>query len=107
MDQFADALSVSALASKDCNPIILVSGTMNEDTVSIIKSKVDKNSKVIAIGGTSLVSENIVTSVVNVNSSQDDKPNPSKPSSGGGGGGGSSSSNPLQEVMVLYLPHIK
>ena len=95
VDQFADALSVSALASKDCNPIILVSGTMNKDTVSIIKSKVDKNSKVIAIGGTSLVSENIVTSVANVNSSENDKPAPSKPSGGGGGGGGSSSSNPF------------
>ncbi|BAH08351.1 cell wall-binding repeat-containing protein [Clostridium kluyveri] len=93
VDQFADALSVSSLASKDCNPIILVSGTMNKDTVSIIKSKVDKDSKVIAIGGTSLVSENIVTSVVNVNSSsENDKPN--KPS-GGGGGGGSSNSNPF------------
>ncbi|WP_333860638.1 GLUG motif-containing protein [Clostridium sp.] len=97
VDQFADALSVSALASKDCNPIILVSATMNEDTVSIIKSKVDKDSKVIAIGGTSLVSENIVTSVVNVNSSgeNDKQDNPKKPSSGGGGGGGSSRSNPF------------
>ncbi len=97
VDQFVDALSVSALASKDCNPIILVSATMNEDTVSIIKSKVDKDSKVIAIGGTSLVSENIVTSIVNVNSSgeNDKQDNPKKPSSGGGGGGGSSSSNPF------------
>ncbi len=95
VDQFADALSVSALASKDCNPIILVSGTMNKDTVSIIKSKVDKSSKVIAIGGTQLVSENIVTTLVNVNSSNDNDNQGNSGSSGGGGGGGSSSSNPF------------
>lgn len=95
VDQFADALSVSALASKDCNPIILVSRTIDKDTVSIIKSKVDKNSKVIAIGGTQLVSENIVTALVNVNSSNENDDQGNSGSSGGGGGGGSSSSNPF------------
>lgn len=64
---------------------------MNKDAVSIIKSKVDKNSKVIAIGGTQLVSENIVTALVNVNSSNEND----NQGSSGGGGGGSSSSNPF------------
>ncbi|WP_446897112.1 cell wall-binding repeat-containing protein [Clostridium sp. LBM24168] len=93
VDQFADALSVSALASKDCNPIILVNGTINKDTVNIIKSKVDKNSKVIAIGGTQLVSENIVTALVNINSSIENDNQGNSGSSSDGGGGGSSGSN--------------
>ncbi|AWI05552.1 cell wall-binding repeat-containing protein [Clostridium drakei] len=89
VDQFADALSVSALAAKNCNPIILVNGAINKDSVSIIKSKVDKDSKITALGGTQLVAENILTDLANVKSSNEEK-KPSK-SSGGGGGGSSSS----------------
>ncbi len=91
VDQFADALSVSALAAKNCNPIILVNGSINKDSVSIIKSKVDKNSTVIALGGTQLVAENIVADLANVKPSTEEK-KPSK-SSGGGGGGSSSSTS--------------
>jgi putative cell wall-binding protein len=68
IDQFADALSVSALAARDCNPIILVDDTINKDTVDIIKSKVNENSKIISVGGTQLVSENIVTSLTDIKS---------------------------------------
>ncbi|NMM61892.1 cell wall-binding repeat-containing protein [Clostridium sp. P21] len=92
IDQFADALSVSALAAKNCNPIILVNGNINKDSVSIIKSKVNKDSKITALGGTQLVAENILADLANVKSSNEEK-KPSKSSSGGSGGSGGSSSS--------------
>ncbi|WP_163215931.1 cell wall-binding repeat-containing protein [Clostridium thermarum] len=52
-DNFPDALAGGALASKNCNPLILTSATPAENTLKIIKE--NNTSNLIALGGESVV----------------------------------------------------
>lgn len=64
---FADALSGSALAAKDGNPIILLGDTNQDTTLSFINSNGVK--AVNVLGGTGVLSDNIVNNVIGNGSS--------------------------------------
>lgn len=63
---FADALSGSALAGLNNNPIILV-GSSNQDSVGNFVKNNEKIKDINVIGGTGVVSEDIVSRVINSN----------------------------------------
>ncbi|QXE21241.1 hypothetical protein B5S50_10525 [Clostridium sp. 001] len=98
IDQFADALSSSALAAKNCNPVVLVNTDINKDTLNLIKSKVTKESIIIALGGEKIVSANLVDTLVNINSSPSKENNTSESS-----GGSSSSSNSNESSYTVSM----
>lgn len=98
-DQFADALSISAPASRNCNPIVLVNSSIDDKTKAIIKSNVNKNSSIIAIGGTLLVSDRIVNSLVDLKSSDENHS-----SDGSGDSGNSSSKSQYTVYKELSFP---
>lgn len=64
-NEFADALSASALAAKTSSPLILTYNSVNIDTEKFLKENA-KNGKVTAIGGTIAVPESIVSSLQDI-----------------------------------------
>ncbi len=63
-NKFADALSGAALASKTSSPMILVQSSMNADSARYLVSKENLNTKILALGGESAVSNSIVKSAI-------------------------------------------
>lgn len=59
-NEFADALSGSALASKTSSPMVLVQNNVNSQTVQLLKSQMAKNINVIALGGDSAVKDEVI-----------------------------------------------
>lgn len=64
--EFADALSGSALAAQKSSPIILVYKNMATNTAQFIKTKMSDKTKLTALGGTSVVADNILNAVVDI-----------------------------------------
>lgn len=64
--EFADALSTSAIASQKSSPVVLTYKTIYDKTAYFIKGKMTKNSKLIAIGGTSVVPNEIQDALIDL-----------------------------------------
>jgi putative cell wall-binding protein len=83
-NEFADALSASALAAKTASPVILTYNSVNIGIENFLKSNAAETVKVTAIGGTAAVPESIVSSLQDLLTGNGGN-------SGSGGGGGSQS----------------
>ncbi|AND83732.1 cell wall-binding repeat-containing protein [Clostridium tyrobutyricum] len=92
-NEFADALSASALASQTSSPVVLTNNALNSSTQEFIKSNFTKDTNIVSIGGQASVSDSLVTTIQNVINGTDETQNP--PTSGGGGGSSSSSNSQL------------
>lgn len=94
-DGFVDALVGSAAAAMKKAPLVLVSSTMLEETNMYINGKITSKSKITAIGGNSLIPNDIISKIVVNNNSKANENNSviSSNSSSGAGGGTSSGSN--------------
>ncbi|APM40310.1 cell wall-binding repeat-containing protein [Clostridium kluyveri] len=97
-NEFADALSGSALAAKTSSPIILTYNSMYSGTESFIKSNVSKDAIITAIGGAAAVSESLVSSLQQI-ISQSDSQDPTNPSPGGGGSSSSDDYDTLSSAL--------
>ncbi len=60
---YPDALSGSALASLTKSPVILVKEPVNEETMSFFKENMNSIQKVTALGGTAVVSDNLLGTI--------------------------------------------
>lgn len=86
-NEFADALSTSALAAKTASPIILTYNSVSLQTENFLKANAAQDAKVTAIGGIIAVPESIVSSLQDIL----DGKIPENPAPGAGGGSGSQS----------------
>ncbi len=64
--EFADALSGSSLAAQKSSPIVLIYKTINSKTADFIKTKMTKDSKLVALGGVSVVPEEILNALIDL-----------------------------------------
>ncbi|MBV4447146.1 MAG: cell wall-binding repeat-containing protein [Clostridium tyrobutyricum] len=87
-NEFADALSASALAAETSSPVVLTNNTLNSSIQEFIKSSLTKDTNVVSIGGQASVPDSLVTDIQNVINGTDETQNPST-----GGGSGSSQSD--------------
>lgn len=71
-NEYADALSASALASKTASPVMLVYNTLPSVTEGFIKANVPSSAYVIGIGGRVAVSDALLSSVQKVVSNSSD-----------------------------------
>lgn len=69
-DEFADALTGGALASKENNPIILVGESINKSIAKYIYSKLTNASTVIVLGGEKIIPDSIVNEIENISTSK-------------------------------------
>jgi putative cell wall-binding protein len=96
-DEFADALSGAALAAQKSAPLVLVYKTMTSAALDFIVGNMSGKTVVTALGGTSVVPDEIVKGVVDDYS----KANPNPGNSGSGGSGGGGSTTPVQQDTKL------
>ncbi|MDW8802587.1 cell wall-binding repeat-containing protein [Clostridium sp. A1-XYC3] len=82
-DEFADALTGSALAGKNKSPLVITGKDLSGYTKNLIKSTLNASSTITVLGGKANVSDELLDEMK--------KEIPTAPSTGGGGGGGSSS----------------
>lgn len=61
--EFADALSGSALAAQKSAPMVLVYKTISSDMADFIKESIYKDTTLIALGGTSVVPDTILSQI--------------------------------------------
>ncbi|MEA5007102.1 cell wall-binding repeat-containing protein [Clostridium tyrobutyricum] len=87
-NEFADALSASALAAQTSSPVVLTNNTLNSTIQEFIKSNLTKDTNVVSIGGQASVPDSLVNTIQNVINGTDEAQNPPT-----GGGGGSSQSD--------------
>ncbi|WP_039657080.1 cell wall-binding repeat-containing protein [Clostridium tyrobutyricum] len=85
-NEFADALSASALAARTSSPVVLTNNTLNDYTKEFIKSNLTKDTSVVSIGGQASVPDSLVTDIQNVITGTDETQDPPT-------GGGSSQSD--------------
>ncbi len=88
--EFADALSGSALAAQKSSPVILIYKTIYNKTAEFIKTKMSKDSRLIALGGTAVVPNDILDAVIDLFNGKTPGSgigNPADTTTGGGGGG--------------------
>ncbi len=62
-NEFADALSASALAAKKNAPIILVEDNLNKNTKDFIKNNISATANIVAVGGQISVSDYLLTRI--------------------------------------------
>ncbi|OAA92076.1 cell wall-binding repeat-containing protein [Clostridium ljungdahlii] len=62
-NEFADALSGSALAAEKSAPVVLVYNTISTDTANFIKSNMSKDTVLTALGGTLVVPNTILNGI--------------------------------------------
>ncbi|MGH4118054.1 cell wall-binding repeat-containing protein [Clostridium sp.] len=65
-EDFADALSGSALAAQTSSPIILKNRALNSDANAYLKSKMNSKSNVVALGGKSVISDIMVQELIDI-----------------------------------------
>lgn len=63
-DEFADALSGAPVAARTASPMVLVYKTLDASLADVINPSIMGNTKVIALGGSAVVPDAIVTQVV-------------------------------------------
>lgn len=106
-NEFADALSGSALAAKTSSPIILTYNNMYSETESFIKSNVSKDASITAIGGMAAVPESLVSSLQQIVSQISTSGSSGSTSGGSSGGGSSSGSDSDYDTLSSALSKLK
>ncbi|OBR95056.1 N-acetylmuramoyl-L-alanine amidase LytC precursor [Clostridium ragsdalei P11] len=66
---FADALAGSAVASNTSSPVVLVSNDMDTNINKYLQKRINLNTKVVALGGDSVVEDSVVGKVMDDKSS--------------------------------------
>ncbi|MBV4427558.1 cell wall-binding repeat-containing protein [Clostridium tyrobutyricum] len=101
-NEFADALSASALAAETSSPVVLTNNTLNSSIQEFIKSSLTKDTNIVSIGGQASVPDSLVTDIQNVINGTDETQN----SSTGGGSGSSQSDYDTIESVSSKLKKI-
>lgn len=86
--EFADALSGSALAAQKSSPVILIYKTIHSKTAEFIKSKISQKTNLIALGGTTVVPNEIQDALIDLFNGKTPTAGigvPGAPAAGGGG----------------------
>lgn len=87
--EFADALSASAFAAQKSSPVILVYKNIYDKTAYFVKGKMSENSKIVALGGPTVVPTEIQDAIIDLFNGKTPTSgigDTTVPSSGGGGG---------------------
>lgn len=87
-NEFADALTGSALAAKDKAPLIIVGKELSDSTKDLIKTRLTKNTTITVLGGTANIADSMVSDVITLSGA-----GTITPGGGSGGSSGSSSTN--------------
>ncbi|MBV4440603.1 cell wall-binding repeat-containing protein [Clostridium tyrobutyricum] len=95
-NEFADALSASALAAQTSSPVVLTNNTLNSSIQEFIKSNLIKDTNVVSIGGQASVPDSLVNTIQNVVNGTDETQNPP---TGGGGGSSQSDYDTIKSVL--------
>jgi putative cell wall-binding protein len=95
-NEFADALSASALAAQTSSPVVLTNNTLNSSIQEFIKSNLTKDTNVVSIGGQASVPDSLVNTIQNVVNGTDETQNPP---TGGGGGSSQSDYDTIKSVL--------
>jgi putative cell wall-binding protein len=97
-NEFADALSGSALAAQKNSPILLAYNKLSSESESYIKGKITKDSREIAIGGESVLPNSIIESIAGYIQDKND----AKPGNPGGNDSSDDSDN-HEEIPVVNV----
>lgn len=107
-DEFADALSGSALAAQKSAPIVLIYKNMTSELEKFIVSNASSSTVITALGGAAVVPDNVISNVISDYNNSNPSTNPTTPvtpthSSSGGSSGGSGGGNitPSQQDSQL------
>lgn len=101
-NEFADALSASALAAKTSSPVILTYNTLSKTVEDFIKSNMDSTAGIVPVGGTASVPDSLVSSLQKViDVSKNENPEPQNPPTGGGGSASGSNSHLISAVNSI------
>lgn len=98
-NEFADALTGSALAAKDKAPLIIVGKELSDSTKELIKTRLTNSTTITVLGGTTNISDDLVQQV------KEGVPT-TTPAAGGGGGGGTVSSDTYLSQAGTYSDKI-
>lgn len=100
-NEYADALSASALAAKTLSPVILTNNSLSSYTEDFIKSNVKSTAKLVPVGGQVSVPDSLISGIQKVvDMSSNEGENPQNPQSGGGGGSSQSDYDTLESVYT-------
>ncbi|MFC0904962.1 cell wall-binding repeat-containing protein [Clostridium sp. MT-14] len=91
-NEFADALTGSALAAKNKNPLIITGYTLSSSTKDFLDENVPKNSTLTVLGGTGNISDSLADEIKDAFGK----------ASNGGGGGGSTETNLASTIQSNY-----
>ncbi|BDR63632.1 cell wall-binding repeat-containing protein [Clostridium tetani] len=91
-NEFADALSCSALAAQNSAPIVLTYKNINKNLKNFVRENLKDSSKITIIGGEANVPSSIMYEITKLDSNKDDKKEKDKETNVSSGGGGGSSS---------------
>ncbi|WP_190972221.1 cell wall-binding repeat-containing protein [Clostridium sp. HV4-5-A1G] len=97
-NEFADALTGSALAAKNKNPLIITGYTLSSSTKDFLDENVPKNSTLTVLGGTGNISDSLADEI---------KDAFGKASNGGGGGGSTTATDITADIVKYYGPKIQ
>jgi len=86
-NEFADALTASAIAAKNKNPLIIVGKELSSATQALMKAKLTASSTITVLGGEANVSDSLVSQIKTL------APSTTAPAGGGGGSSSGSTSN--------------
>lgn len=99
-NEFADALSGSALAVKTNSPVVLTYNDISEDVQNFIKANAANTASIIALGGAAAVPDTLVSKISQVISGTYTTTTPTTPSGGGGGSAsGDSETKELKNIV--------
>lgn len=101
-NEFADALSGSALAAKTSSPIILTYNTISKGLEDIIKANAKSSSNLVALGGTAAVPDSILSDILKDVSGGGGQSKPGG-NPGGGAGGGSDTGNTTNQELTSIV----
>jgi len=93
-NEFADALTGSALAAKNKSPLIITGKELDSSIEELLKSKLTASSTITVLGGTANVSDTLLSDMKEAL--------PKSTSNGGGGGSSSSSTTYLSKDGYTY-----
>jgi uncharacterized protein YjdB/putative cell wall-binding protein len=106
-DEFADALSGAALASRKSAPLVLVYKTIATDTANFIKDSMSDKTTLVALGGISVVPDAILSGIQDLYNGKTPSDGIGEPGSSSGDGSDSGSSNPDSEHVALVIDGYK
>ncbi|WP_270474622.1 cell wall-binding repeat-containing protein [Clostridium cochlearium] len=99
-NEFADALSCSALAAQEDAPIVLTYNGINQNLKNFVKENLKDSSKLIAIGGEKIVPSSILEQLDKKSTEKDNSSSSSSSSSSGSSGSSGGSSHKSEDIKI-------